>query len=709
MTRFKSLLAAVAGAAMMAVVPASSAQSAHFVGAGSSAQWQMAAIAADQLALNENGGTVTGTQGTICHWTFNNGGTVSDSRDSLNRITPELGNVWLVWISDSTCAAGNVTTSALGIPDVWIDLSVDSTVGVRVFSAQENVGGVQTSGGQILINQAATTAGQGKINSNLWPDNQADAALSATALAAVNTAVSGGLHVNVGITDIRAEDALAATTRAIAALNTTTYKGLGYVGPTANIGAPINTDQGTGTNATPIKFALQGKGDPFKTSFIVPAYTSIPIGAAPIVFISNNGGTTPIVTNLVTGISPGFHAAGQTYPASALFGGTVACDTHAKAFGGNDDGAGTALTLFLREPLSGTMNTTEFSLFRSFGNTNASQEVGVINPTRSPYNPLHLGCPTHGLRSRAIGTGEVVGKAGSDGLLNTPNSVGYIFFGFGNAAKLTGAGFNYLTVDGVDPLAIPGTVQQELPNCTTATCSATVFWPASGGNPAGFSYPHLRDGTYKAWSIYRWLIASSNIGSDPFGFDAVAQGAQDFVDQDVADFVPFHTTTGSDGLEVYRSHFTQSGITCSTTVNPTCNGNATSANTLDGGNTLGGGPELGGDEGGLIEGPFGETTPEANGYVTWASTITTGKGYKVSWKQGAKFVPAWGEGWTITLNGTAQTVATCGTCKPTATTLYVTSPNPLVEPVTAELSYSAPFSTTHATLAASPGVLGKKQ
>jgi len=752
MTRLKSLFAAVVVTAIVAVVPAANAQTVHFVGAGSSAQFLMAAIATDQAACTASGQTspctATGGTGTIKHWNAKNGGYVSDNRDTLNRITNEVGNINLVWIED---ISGNVT-------DAWFLISVDSTVGVRTFSAQEKVGGVQVSGGQVQIT-VATSYPSDKLVSpqTLWPDNAADAALTTNALNAINTSVSGGVHVNVGLTDIRAEDALFATTRALTALNTTTWAGLGYVGPTGNIGAPIFTAQGTGTNATPIKFGLSGQKDPFNTTYEVPPYISIPIGAAPIVFIANNNGSSTFPKNLITGVSPGLHynvnPPQQTYPLEQLFAGVVPCTTDAGAFGGNDDGGGTALTLFLREPLSGTMNTTEYSLFRSFGDNGVapansaygSQETGIINPTRAPYNPLNLGCPTAGNRERSIGTGEVVGKAGVDGLLNVPNSLGYIFFSFANASKFGGsANFNYMTLDGVDPLAL-GTANQELPNCSGTTCPASL-WSGS------LSYPHLRDGTYKAWSIYRWLTVPN---SDPFGPAAVAQAAQDYVDSDVADFVPFQacpsgdttpicSSTNPDGLEVYRSHYTQSGFTA-------VNGNATHANTLDNGNTLGGGDsacpgtanscactgattlpnnsgatctssasctgtgatcavvENGGDMGGLIEGPFGTTLTTTNGYVITTNVLTTGKGYKVTWKGGTKFKAgtSW-EGGSITINGVAYTISSCTSCSLTATVLYVTG-SPTIPPLSnIALAYAASETTTYPA-ATAPGVISKKQ
>ena len=691
----------------------------HFVGAGSSAQFLMSAVAQDQAAIDKNQGV-----NKVQHWTLKNGAFLNDNRNS--NIANEVGSVDVVWIQD---ASGDVT-------DVWLDVQVDSTVGVRCFSAVE----ISAQGCQVQVTATAGTAGGNLISpSTLWPDKKADVAITQNVINAVNTSQSGGgVHVNVGLTDIRPEDALFATQRAYGTpTDTATWKSLGYQGPIAKkVGLPIRTDQSTNTDATPIAFSLAGKADPFNTHLSVSKYTTYPIGAAPIIFITNNNTGTAEVLNLVSAVAPGAHAAGQTYPLANLFDGTTACDTHNEAFGGSGDGAGTALTVLLREPLSGTMNTTEFTLFRSFGNTADSQEKGLIDVTRSPYNPLHLGCPTHGLRSRSIGTGEVVGSSTATppyGLLGTPNSIGYIFWGFANAGKFGGSSkFNYLTLDGVDPIwdnpksysvcvggtspgAVCGTKEacagggscrpggnanQTVPFCNSAVCSSDL-WGATG------TFPNLRNGTYKAWSMYRWI---ANPSTDPFGPSGVAQRAQYYVDRDVADFVPFEacpltdltcsTHVPTDGLSVYRSHFVPLGVSCGTANN----GSVTKQNSFNKGNTLGGGTENCGDVGGLIQGPFGVTTPNANGYVTWSHVLTKGKGFAVNWRQGDKFTAGttW-EGATITLNGSEQTVADVDL---TATLLYVNNGNP--ESSTIQLEYSSPFKTAHKA-AVTPGILNRHQ
>jgi hypothetical protein len=734
MNRFKALFAAAVVAAAVAVVPAANAQACgaeatapfHYVGAGSSAQYTMAALAADQAAINYNAACYSGAE-TVAHWDFNNGAQVADNRDSLNRILPEVGNLWIVWLTN---AGGTVT-------DVWTDLSVDSTVGVRTYSAQQT-GASAGSGGLVQLLEPATTAGQNKIGSCsgtsdlLWPDNQCDTALPAAVVTAFGGVCSNssnnpvctiGPHLNVGLTDIRPEDALYATTRALAKLNTTTWAGLGYVGPTANIGAPIYTDQGTGTKATPVKFALSGAADPI-SKIDVPAYTTIPIGAAPIVFIQNNGGASSYPIDVVSGVKPGL--AGGPYLLANLFDGTGACTTTNAAFDSFSNGAAAThnVTLFLREPLSGTMNTTEFSVFRSSKNLDDSQEKGITNPFNAPYNPLNLSCASGGNRERSIGTGEVVGSTSpAYGVLGNPYSIGYIFWSFSNGHKLTGTSFNYLTVDGVDPIgttSLTAANVQGFPNCTATTCPAIPFNGVPSLWTTGNSYPNIRNGSYKVWSIYRWLAVpgTDSNPADPYGPIGVAQIAQDYVDTDVADFVPFQACPAGDtnlvcsgnqnydGLSVYHSHFTQSAKAGD-------NGSATTANSLNGGNTLGtivdsngavtGAAEAGGDMGGLVEGPFGITVPTTNGTAISTATLTKNKGYKVTWKTGVHFTAgaSW-EGGTITINGTNFTIANVAV---TTTILYVTTTpgtNTTAVPFEAQFSYTYPAATA-------PGVVSKKQ
>lgn len=701
MRSFKLVLAAAIVAAVAVQTPVAQAQTPHVIGAGSSAQFLGTMIGMSFLAQNN-----LASGQCIYHWTKKNALNAHDNRDKLNRILDETGNMGVVW--DAACSDGTGNTN---ITDVWLDGQYDSTLGVRLFSAQQ----VGTGAGATvyLTGVSGGTASDNLVNpNNLWADNKADVPLPTNLFNYIGGTSPGTLHVNLGLTDIRPEDALAATKRSLAALNTTTYAGLGYVGPTGQIGAPIYTAQsGSTSNFTPIGFALSGVKDPINTSATVPAYTTVPVGAAPIVFAYNNGGTFKAsLGDFTTGVhGDGTKGAAGTYLLANLFDGTTSCDTNNPAFTGGGDGTATPITLFLREPLSGTMNTTEYSVFRSFGDSTDSQEVGVINPTRAPYNPLNLACTGSGSRQRRIGTGQVL-----TAINGTAHGLGYFFFSFANSASVMGGNvanqgnYNYLTLDGVDPLGIKGTVSQELPFCSATLCAATTWWNG------GVSFPTLRNGTYKAWSLYRWTVY--NTDTDPLGPVALAQSMQDNIDSTVADFVPFVTTGNSDGLEVYRSHFTQSAVTCSytagTAAGKECNGPATPTEALTGGNSLGGGTEAGGDEGGVITGWDYSTVTVANvtsGACKGLSKLskTAGRTFGFSGTSAAHTGgnPVGLEGQIVTVNGNHATVSSC--IAPSNAAMYVT---PALTTGTGQ-SFSVYIAPT-ANFGGSPitdGILGKKQ
>jgi ABC-type phosphate transport system substrate-binding protein len=718
MTRFKSRFAAVVCSAILAAVPFASAQTAHIVGVGSSAQFLGSMIGISFLAAAN-----LGSGQCQYHWTKKNAINAHDNRDTLGRIVDETNNVGILW--EAACSD---TTGNTNITDVWLIGQYDSTLGVRLFSAQQRPtsGTTAIPGATVYLTStdgAGTTSDNLVLPNNLWADNKADVAMPANLASYIGTAAPGTLHVNMGLTDIRPEDALFATTRTKAVLNTTTYAGLGYQGPTAQIGAPIYTAQsGSTSNFTPIGFALSGGSDPIYTGgHDVPSYHTYPIGAAPIVFIYNNGGAgfDANVANLKSGVN-GLGSAGGPYSLAHLFDGTTSCDTQNAAFGGADATA-TPITLFLREPLSGTMNTTEFSLFRTTGNTSDSQEKGVINPTRSPYNPLNLACTGNGSRQRRIGNGQVVSAVNS-----TANGMGYMFFSFANATTLIGstnanqANYQYFTLDGVDPIGLPNntlgynTATQTLPYCGTNLCQASL-WSGS------VSYPNLRNGTYKAWSIYRWLIYDTD--TDPLGPQGLLTSIQANIDTTVADFVPF--SNGSDGLTVYRSHFSQSAKNCSYTVTTNdeelCNGtqSATESVTTPPGDSLGGTTEQGGDEGGLIIGwDYSTVTTAAKptsgacditgiNKVTKASGTAGGRNFGFSATSSAHTAgyPVALETASVYIDGNPVTVSSC--IAPTTSTLYVTGYTGTLGTGHKFSAYIAP--TACGTTGCGNGVLGKKQ
>ncbi len=648
MTRIKFLFAALVVAAIVAVVPAAQAQSqacigvpgctVHVLGAGSSAQYLTSAIGADKFAKT----IASGTGQCSFHWTANNAGLLVDTRSNGNSpaIPKEPANMWIVWLANCD-GIGNTA-----ITDIWADASVDSTVGVRAFLAA-----IDATHNGVAVDVIPAAPGNNISPQTLWPDGNLDVSIQAGGATnipkAIGTDINGinDLHVNVGLTDIRPEDALFATARSLAALNASTLAGLGYGiedscgavnrgDPDECVGAPIKTSQGTGSTATPVAFALGGGTDPL-SGVTVRNMVTVPVGASPIIFVFNNNNVdNGKDLNLVTGVKGDGATDVGHYLAAKLFDGTTACTDTNPAL--TPAGTGNNIFLALREPLSGTMNTTEFNVFRTAGNTSDSQEKGV-----GANNPLSgLACASGGSRSRVIGTGE-----SRDFVKNTAFGLGYQFFGFANMAKYAGnLKYQYLTVDGVDPFGTSPlhNAAQTPPNCPG---------PCTQADPAvwnGTSFPTLRNGTYQVWSLYRWVVEDANDHGDAFGPAHLAQASQDQVDSTVADFVPFSTTGATDGLSVYRTHF----IRCSTLEEP-CdageyvlpnNGSATAANAQDSGNALGGGAEAGGDEGGVIVGPNqGQVT---TGVVDLVSTCTASASI-VAWDAGAKFpavgiaLPSW--------------------------------------------------------------------
>lgn len=733
MTRINFLLAAVVVAAIVGVTPVAHAQVAclgsvnspncfvHVVGVGSSAQYLPAAIGADALALLK-----VGAGQCVYHYSAKNNANLVDKRGTV-AIPLEPGNEWIVWIASmdgASCpnSTGSASIGNTNITDIWLGMSVDSTVGNRAFLAQNT----PANGGSGVAVESIPVAAANLLGTGshiLWPDNAVDVSVlpggATNVPKAVGTDQAGivDVHVNIGFTDIRPEDALYATTRAMGTLNTTTYAGLGYKN-TTNVGQSIISGEGTGATATPVKFAITGS-DPI-THDAIRGYVTFPIGAAPIVFIYNNNGDVTHPMDLISGVlATGSSNVAGSYKTANLFDGTTSCDTDSEAFGGNGDGMGTPIHIFIREPLSGTMNTTEFNVFRTTGNSDDSQEKGV-NPAVS--NPLSgLACNGLGDRTRGVGTGEIIGTS-STGVLGTAHGLGYTFTGFANFAKFGGAAtpanYNYLTVNGVDPLGFaPGIYSgeslQQFPNCT-GPCTAATYWTG------GYSFPNLRNGNYKVWSVYRWLVPSPD--TDAWGPTVLAQTTENNINASnaVADFVPFQacptadptcsSSTPTDGLALYRSHRTQSGVTC-TTSGP-CNGTATAANLADGGNTLGVDDE-GGDVGGLIEGPFGAA--ETAGRVETASVCTSHKGYKLTWEAGDHFVAGnvW-DGLTVTVGGVAYTVSP-GVTANTTTSLYIggnstsTTCTGPVPPTNVKGQFYSITGPSPAPAATTPGIIAKKQ
>jgi hypothetical protein len=584
MSRMNSFFAVLVLAAMVGLVPSAQAKPKVLVMAsGSSAMWQTTALGAF------NGGSCPAASVKVhppCfHYASKSNFNLNDLRPTKLKtkgsIAVDSGAIWIVWDSNPTA------------PLVWAYIKVDSVVGNRCFFANP----------VCTVNVATFPAGGG-ISSSLWG---ADATVPASIQAIFTAAAAKGVKVNSAATDIRPEDAAFAECRVNSALGNGTINGggddgldgLGYNSNNAAgtcpqfvtgikqalvVGNPIKSGYPASTGlANVLAFNLSGP-DPFSGLAVYPTgYKTISVGAAPITFVFQRSGS---------------EASG------GLVGLTDATDSQLQTlFSGADCDASTVLGLgtgpnpigvYLREPLSGTMNTTEATVFRRPVTTllgspfvvGASQEANVGGANPLSGQPCVSGS---GIRSRAIGTGEEVKSVLNSFANNAVDGIGYTFFSFGNVGSISNnAAYGYITLNGVDPIFSSYTGTQpgqpgggKLPGASNVCsgggfpCSESAIWGA--GN---LSFPNLRNGSYGAWSVLRMVASNATVVKNvQFMVDA----SQQYVVLATPDYVPATKSGADPGLTLVRSHYQQ----------------------LDGnGANLGGAasnsPELGGDMGGCV-------------------------------------------------------------------------------------------------------------
>jgi hypothetical protein len=530
MTHLKSLFAGLLLAAIVGVMPqAQAATTVKVVIAGSSAMWQSMALAA-----YKSGGCVSGGTAPCFHYTGSNFN-LSDGRPTVlgGATAVDLGNVWLVWDSNTTST------------NVWAYIKVDSVVGDRCYFAQPHCN----------VNIPTFPAPANLITSTLWGDNSSDTT-PPSEVSALFT--SGSLLVSAAATDIRPEDGLFAQCRANSKLGggVDGLKGLGYGSNTSGVcpafGSSLANLEGTDilsgypastSTAHVLAFGISGK-DPF-TGTTIPVPSTVSVGAAPIIFITQRSGALASVTNATDA------------QLQNVFSGT-SCD--ASAFGA----ASSPIQVYLREPLSGTMNTTEYTVFRYPAVSGKSQETGV-----AAANPLAKACTAGGKRFRAIGTGEEVKSVQNSGLNNGTDGIGYTFFSYGNVSSIAdSASYGYLMLNGVDGIfhkygttIDPGqpTIAGALPSNATLPSSCAANFPCAESKiwSGNLSFPNLRNGSYRAWSTLRIVSNATALSNAKL----LVTGAQTYVTTTVPDFVPALKVGSTDpGLTLLRSHYTQSGV-----------------------------------------------------------------------------------------------------------------------------------------------------
>jgi hypothetical protein len=528
MTRMKTVFAALLVAAIVNVVPQAKAQTIKVLLAGSSAQWQSLALGAYSTGKCVSGGTAP------CFHYTNSSFNLTDTRPTVKGGTAavDTGNVWIIWDSASPA-------------NVWAFIKVDSGVGDRCYYAQPHCN----------VNVTTFPSPGNLISSTLWGDNSSDTT-PPTAVQSLFT--SSTALVNAAASDIRPEDALFATCRANSALGggTDGLAGLGYgvnaSGVCPKFGAALANLEGSdilsgypGSTSTAhvLAFAITGK-DPF-TGTAIPVATTVSVGATPVVFITSRTGALSGATNITD------------QEAQTIFSGAD-CD------GSVVGGSGGPVSVYLREPLSGTMNTTEYSVFRYWNFSGASQETGV-----AAQNPLSKSCTAGGSRYRAIGTGESV-KSVLNSVANHGNDgIAYAFFSYGNISTIANnSDYGYLTLDGVDGIFHKyGTTIDPGQPATAGVLPAAANLPAScsGAFPCpedkiwngNLSFPNLRNGSYRAWSNLRSISNGTALAS----LELLVKASQTYVTTSTPDFVPAIKVGATDpGLPLLRSHYLQEGV-----------------------------------------------------------------------------------------------------------------------------------------------------
>ena len=543
MSRMKLMFVVLLLTAIVSIVPQAQAAKAtpKVTIAGSSAMWQTLALGAYSLA-----GAGAG------HWT--SASNVVDLTDT--RVTPnnnDAGTMWVVWNKAGT--------------EVWSYDKVDSVVGDRCYFAQP----------QCLVNATEANlvgTGANQISSTLWGDGSSDTAMPANVLALFDSGTPAGTKVTVAATDIRPEDAAFAVCRVNSQLGAGTaggsasdgLDGLGYnsnnapgVCPAAGLSQA--NYQGTAIEsgypgaaasdaANVLSFNITGN-DPI-TGTAIPAHTVVRVGATPIVFVDER--------------------------ATQLKGATNATDVQLqKVFSGADcngseiGGHGGAIEVFLREPLSGTYNTTEATVMRKptvYPNKilGVSMETGV-----DAHNPLaNLACAGGGgARTRAIGTGEEVKSVLNSSANYSRDGIGYTFFSYGNVSSIANnSSYGYIQLDGVDPIFAsyaggdpgePGNGTLPAAANLPSTCPTPGAFPCPESDiwTGGLSFPNLRSGKYWAWSLVRLVSNGTPLGAAK----ALVTHSQGFVVTSVPDYVPATKTISGGitdpGLKIQRSHYQQ--------------------------------------------------------------------------------------------------------------------------------------------------------
>jgi hypothetical protein len=541
----KYLLAFALAIAFGATANVSHAQTVSYLGTGSSALF---------LELGQAAGALPDTG---CVWTQKSTPLIAARDPRVGTPgTDENGNIWIAW------GPGTGTCAAPVAPfDIYSQMSLDSVLGDRCFFIVDST----STGGCIQI--VTVAAGAPGVTPSLLGSTFTDTPLPGNVISALN-----GQRIFVAATDIRPEDAKFASARIFTPCGSpivrnpylnTSYQttGLGYQTTTKGVGTSIQSFTNPGVVFHVLDFNISGN-DPITNNSLASAgraaYSVTTVGAQPIVVVVSPapaGGTGLSAANDIIGQTLSEYLNGTYGRATELQGPT----------------SPNAVTALIREPLSGTYNTMEYSNVNS-NEFKSTQETSNCSGTAVKSNPLNLasanGKVPGAARIRAIGTGEVTAALQAA----TTDTIGYFFWSAANASKFTQTNGKYLTVNGVDPILTSYNANPVAPGVLP-----------TGTNLSAVTFANLNAGDYPIWSALRLVSLSPT----PAGVTALVNGVQT-LSSTQNDFIPLAN------LKIWHSHFNMFAIgvtnnTNGTTVNP-----ATPGDLCSNPSSL---PEAGGDAG----------------------------------------------------------------------------------------------------------------
>jgi hypothetical protein len=480
---------------------------------------------------------------------------------------PQNAKAWVIWQTLNPDDSTSTATSACEY------LAVDSIVGLRLFFAT-NAGGTPAGAISFPGGCASSIPGDDPSQVPLFPT--ADTALPPAVCSAIN-----GLPFNVAPTDVRAEDGAFQVGRVCGtyAANATGY-GLtcGRGGSTPTI-IHSGIDGSTG-EVQVVDFNIGGD-DPISGAKI--AHSTAGADGHPWVSINGGGQAVLILVNTDDTTDDGFGWPGSsTQRALANINRPdlervyIGAATRTRDIMPGSGLGSKPLSALVREPLSGTYTTFENQVMRNAEFSNSADELtnsgnsqilfgvgmGAVTgwtfttPTAASDQLAAKKTSTGGLKTRVIGTGEMISSLDTNGLTDIngnalTNQIGFAFFSFGNVKGAIGKA-KYLNVDGTDPLfdGANGTNQNPGGEASGAlpACSAPC--------PTGVTLTNIKNGSYPLWNIMR-VVTTAALGSEnSSGVCLTGASVCQLVQEMEASYSEIPDLVAISNMQAFRSHQT---------------------------------------------------------------------------------------------------------------------------------------------------------